>query len=100
MEKFSLGFKDERDFDDTEILLELGLEADVSRLHRAALKQAWNRCIQHCKTELAVTPEASPKNSTAVSSGMNIDTAEGSWSEAFAPNLGGPVAAAMKKKFI
>ncbi len=33
-------------------------------------------------------------------SGMTMDASEGSWSEAFAPKLGGPTIAAMKKKFI
>ena len=42
VDKFALGFQTDTDFDDTEVLLELGLEADFSRLHRAALKQAWN----------------------------------------------------------
>ena len=99
VDKFALGFQADTDFDDTEVLLELGLEADISRLHRAALKQAWNRCIQHCKTENAVTPEASPKASST-SGGIPADTSDGSWSEAFAPKLGGPIIAAMKKKFI
>ena len=100
VEKFALGFKTESEFDDPDVLTELGVEEHFSRLHRAAMKQAWNRCIQHCKTEMADTAEPSPKNSTAAPSGMAIDTSEGSWSEAFAPKLGGPIIAAMKKKFI
>ena len=97
VEKFALGFKSESEFDDPDVLTELGVEEEFSRLHRAALKQAWNRCIQHCKTEMADTKEPSPKNSTAAPSGMTMDTIEGSWSEAFAPKLGGPMIAAMKK---
>ena len=99
VDKFALGFQTDTDFDDTEVLLELGLEADFSRLHRAALKQAWNRCVQLCKMDTAVPSEASPKASSA-SGGIPADTSDGSWSEAFAPKLGGPVIAAMKKKFI
>ena len=99
VEKFALGFKSEAEFDDPEVLTELGVEEDFPRLHRAALKQAWNRCIQHCKTEVADTAEPSPKNSTAAPSSMAMDTSEGSWSEAFAPKLRGPIIAAMKKKF-
>ena len=100
VEKFALGFKSESEFDDPNVLTELGVEEDFSKLHRAAWKQAWNRCIQHCKTEMADTAEPSPKNSTAAPSGMTMDTSDGSWSEAFAPKLGGPIIAAMKKKFI
>ena len=100
VEKFALGFKTETDFDDTEVLTELGVEEDFSRLHRAALKQAWNRCIHHCKSEWADKSEPSPKASTGSAGGIAMDTSEGSWSEAFAPKLGGPIIAAMKKKFI
>ena len=99
VEKFALGFKTETDFDDTEVLTELGVEEDFSRLHRAALKHAWNRCIQHCKSEWADKSEPSPKASSGSAGGIAMDTSEGSWSEAFAPKLGGPIIAAMKKKF-
>ena len=100
VERFVLGFKSEAEFDDPEVLTELGLEEDFSRLHRAALKQAWNRCIQRCKTEVADAAEPSTKNPTAAPGSLAADTSEGSWSEAFTPKLGGPIIAAMKKKFI
>ena len=74
VEKFALGFKSETEFDDTEV----GVEEDLSRLHRAALKQAWNRCIQYCKTEIiADATEPSPRTSTAAPSGMTMDASEG-----------------------
>ena len=98
VEKFAFGFKSEAEFDDPEVLTELGVEEDFSRLHRAALKQAWNRCIQHCKTEVADTAEPSPKASTAASGSMAMDTSEGSWSEAFAPKLGGPTHCSYEKE--
>ena len=53
VEKFALGFKSDQDFDDQEILTELGLDINLSRLHRASLKQAWIRCVQQCKSEVA-----------------------------------------------
>ncbi len=84
VDQFALGFPADTDFDDTEVWLELGLEADFSCLHRAALKQAWNRCIKHCKRDNAVPSEASPTASSA-SGGIPVDTSDGSWSEAFAP---------------
>ena len=100
IEKFALGFKSDQDFGGHEILTELGLKVDLSRLHRASLKQAWNRCVQQCKSEVAGIQDSSSQPKQSPNSGLTIDPSEGSWSEAFAPKLGGQVVSVMKNKFV
>ena len=99
MEKFALGFTSDVDFDDPEILTELGLEIDLPRLHRASLKllkQAWNRCAQQCNGEIMGSSDKSAHPKASSTSGLSILIHQ----KDLGVNLsGGQVISAMKKKF-
>ena len=99
VEKFALGFKSDSEFDVPEVLQELGIDDELPRIQRASLKQAWNKCVNHCKSESVHPPDGFSGPAATVPGSHSHDASEGSWSEAFAPKLGGPVIAAMKKKF-
>lgn len=48
-EKFAVGVSSASDLDDSSTLSDLGIDMSVSRVDRAALKVAWNRCVYQSK---------------------------------------------------
>ena len=82
-EKFAVGISSASELDDASVLAELGIDVTLSRVDRAALKVAWQRCINMAKSASAasMTHQAHP---SAVS-GPSVESSEGSWSESFAP---------------
>ena len=96
-EKFAVGISSASDLDDTSILMELGLDEAPSRVDRAALKVAWQRCVSLSKSPLE-SPITSPSNPSAAT-GSVVESSEASWSESCAPKLTATTILKMKQKF-
>ena len=96
LDQFAVGFSSLQDFDQEDSLSDLGLEADISRLQRAALKVAWQKCVETTKSS---QPPADSVDAPASSTSQLLEVASGSWSESFAPKLTGSVVTALKQKF-
>ena len=96
-EKFAVGNSSASELDDASVLSELGIDVALSRVERAALKVAWQRCITMAKSasDATVTTQA---NSSAVP-GPTVESSDGSWSESFAPKLTSSTILKMKQRF-
>ena len=96
-EKFAVGISSASELDDASVLAELGIDVTLSRVDRAALKVAWQRCIQMAKSA-SDTPMTPQVHHSAVSS-PSAEPSEGSWSESFAPKLTSTTILKMKQRF-
>ena len=96
-EKFAVGISSASELDDASVLSELGIDVTLSRVDRAALKVAWQRCINLAKSasDATMTHQAHP---SAVP-GPSVESSEGSWSESFAPKLTSSTILKMKQRF-
>ena len=95
--KFAVGISSASELDDASVLAELGIDVTLSRVYRAALKVAWQRCIQMEKStsDTSMTPHV---HHSAVPS-PSAEPSEGSWSETFAPKLTSTTILKMKQRF-
>ena len=96
-EKIAVGISSASELDDASVLSELGIDVSLSRVGRAAMKVAWQRCITMSKSASDATI-TSPAVSSALP-GPSVESSEGSWSESFAPKLTSSTILKMKQRF-